>query len=403
MKSFFLEDRGAVIIIVGLLFLACIGFAVLTIDVSLWYSDQRTLQNHADAGAIGGAMALKTKGNAFVTAEATHDLNLTGCTSSNNCTIVAINTPPVSGPNVGNNQAVEVILSQPGALYLGSLFLSSAPTLSARSVAGILSSNNCITTLGTTGIGLDVKGGGSVNSPNCGIYTNSSASNAINVAGTASILIDTINVVGGINTNGGGSVTTPHGTNTGVNPVADPYSSLSVPVSSGCTQTNYSTKDTVTINPGVYCGGIKLTSKANVTMNPGTYVVQGDFDASGQSTITGTGVTIIMTQGGSLKWNAGLVANLSAPTTVGDPFKGILFYGDRNFPGITNKVNGGAAQILDGVAYFPTSSLDYAGQAASSTNNCLRLVAKDITLTGGAALGNGCNANNGGGSIALLE
>src|SRR3990167_3318517 len=123
----FRNDKGNVIILAGLLFIACIGFAALAIDVGIWYAEKRKLQLAADAGAMGGVIALNSKGQITVVPEATYDINLNGCAGSNNCTIVAINNPPATGPNTGNDKAVEVILSRPANLFLSGLFLQTQP------------------------------------------------------------------------------------------------------------------------------------------------------------------------------------------------------------------------------------------------------------------------------------
>jgi len=404
---FFKQDKGSIAIIVGLLFVACIGFAALSIDVGIWYQSQRKLQLGADAGAIGGAIALSSKGPSTVIPEATYDINLNGCSAGNNCTIV-INNPPTSGPNTGNEKSVEVKLSRPADLYLAGLFLSTGPILHARAVAGQKDSKNCLTALGTSGIVVNVKGGGVLDANNCGVYSNSSASNSINVVGGGVINAEFVKTVGDVNTAGGGVINSETGITTGASPTTDPFTSLTVPTTSGCTETNYQLNSaTATITPGTYCEGIKLVSSANLIMSPGTYVIKGSFDASGQSTITGNGVTIILTSDssgkyGTINFNAGLNATLSAPTTIGDPFQGVLFYGDRAAPSnLDHKLVGGSGQLLSGVAYFPTTNLEYGGQTTQIGNPCFRIIALTVTLVGGAGLGTGCPVN--GGPIVLFE
>lgn len=114
---YFKNEKGSVAIMVALLLTTLISFAGLAIDVGFWYHTKRQLQLTADAGAIGGALAYNTKGASTIVTEATHDLILNGCTSAKKCTITGINNPPLSGPSMGDNKAVEVILSQPGTLF----------------------------------------------------------------------------------------------------------------------------------------------------------------------------------------------------------------------------------------------------------------------------------------------
>lgn len=407
-REFFLKESGAVAIIAGLAFLVLIGFAALTIDVGTWYSERRQLQFAADAGAVGGAIALKKTGSSTINTYATKDIQLNGCTSANNCTIVAINHPPTSGTSAGNTAAVEVILSKPADTFLSQAFLSSAPTLQVRSVAGNQVTNNCLISLAPYGVGVNVKGGGSLTSPQCGIYANSSASDAVNVTGGGVITTSQISVVGGTNTAGGGTIKTTNGISTGVSPLSDPLSSVSIPSFSGCTQRNLQVNNTtMTINPGVYCGGIKLVSSAKLTMNPGIYFIdKGDFVASAQSILNASGVTVIMTSStgsnyGNVTINGGATVTMSPPST--GTTAGILFYGDRKSSGINEKFAGGASQVLSGILYFPTNNLDYRGQTTATGNPCFQIIAQNITLTGGSVFGNGCPTTSSAGNTQLLE
>ncbi|MBA3813197.1 MAG: hypothetical protein H0X26_01690 [Alphaproteobacteria bacterium] len=401
-RKFFVQEQGVVAIITGLVLVLIIGFAALAIDASIWYSQKRQLQFAADAGAVGGAIALQTTGQSTVNAYATNDININNCTGANNCTIVAINNPPASGPNAGSTKAVEVLLSQAANSYLSQLFLSN-PTLHVRAVATGTPASNCIVGLSKSGIAIDVKGGGSIVSPNCGVYSNSSAGNAVNVAGGGTITTTQVNTVGGVS---GGGITATNGIITGASPVTDPLGSLQMPSFSGCSQNNFSLNGGAqTISPGVYCGGIKLVSTANLTMSPGIYFMdRGDFSASSQSNITANGVTIIMTSStgsgyGAVKLTAGLTSNMSAPSS--GPTAGILFFGDRNSSGISENFAGGVGQILSGSLYFPTNDIKYSGKAGASGNPCFQVIANTITVVGNATLGNNCPVTTG--SIQLVE
>ena len=56
-----------------------------------------------------------------------------------------------------------------------------------------------------------------------------------------------VNVVGGIS--GASAISTVNGTNTGVRPAKDPYTSASFDSYSGCTARNFSSKKTETLSP----------------------------------------------------------------------------------------------------------------------------------------------------------
>ena len=108
----------------------------------------------------------------------------------------------------------------------------------------------------------------------------------------------------------------------GTSPMPDPYANRAPPTFSACTYPSATFDNTATITSGttfgtpltvsgttynvvftpsspttplVFCGGLNMTS-GNLYLNPGIYVMDGGgFSASGNSVITGTGVTIYVT------------------------------------------------------------------------------------------------------------
>jgi uncharacterized membrane protein len=81
--GFFLsQDGGSVIILTAFLMIVVLGFAGLAVDIGVWYSQKRTLQMAADAGATGGSFALAKTGSSTLTSYVQHDLAKNGCTSA---------------------------------------------------------------------------------------------------------------------------------------------------------------------------------------------------------------------------------------------------------------------------------------------------------------------------------
>ena len=81
-------------------------------------------------------------------------------------------------------------------------------------------------------------------------------------------------------------------------PIPDPYRFLPVPDPSTMTvqstnKTQISGGNTVTLQPGVYQGGISITGKGKVVLSPGIYYMQGGgFNWGGQGDLSGSGVMI---------------------------------------------------------------------------------------------------------------
>jgi hypothetical protein len=150
----------------------------------------------------------------------------------------------------------------------------------------------------------------------------------------------------------------------------------------------------VTLSPGLYSGGISITGNANVTFRSGTYVLAGGgLSVTGNSTLTGTGVTFYDTTGPGgykpINLTGNETANLSAPTS--GSLEGILFYQDRSIPtgSAASTITGNSSSTFDGVIYFPTTSLKFTGNSSSSGYTFL--IADTLTITGNSSMALGDN------------
>jgi hypothetical protein len=227
----------------------------------------------------------------------------------------------------------------------------------------------------------------------CSLYDNSDSTTALTVGGSAQITALSVGVVG--NLTGASNITTTQGIKTGVGVVADPYATASFPAFSGCTTQNFTGKDTVTISPGVYCGGIKLNAGANVTLNAGIYYFDGgDLTVNGGATMTGSDVTLVFTSQnktgfGTVQINGNATISLTAPKTGATA--GIVVFGDRRIPaGTAFKFNGGATQYFGGAVYIPSGAVSFSGGASTGTN-CTQLIASTVTFTGNSGFALNCN------------
>ncbi|PSJ57626.1 hypothetical protein [Pseudaminobacter soli (ex Li et al. 2025)] len=104
-------------------------------------------------------------------------------------------------------------------------------------------------------------------------------------------------------------------------------------------------------------------------------------------------MTIFLLDGSNLTINANETVNLSPPTS--GPYAGItIFQGRDNTQEL--KINGGAASKLSGFVYAPNAHIFFAGNSASGSSDCLRLVGDTIEMTGSSAIQSDCKAQLGG-------
>ena len=285
--------------------------------------------------------------------------------------------------------------------------------VTARATAAIVGAQDCIYLLDPTApSALSANGTSSITS-GCGIYVDSNSSTALTTTGTATISAPEYDVVGGVSTH---APLTPTA-NTGVSPAGDPLAGLPAPAGPPytCDYKNYSAPNgkTVTLNPGVYCGGINVKNNT-YNLNPGTYIMVGG-GLSTQDTnsyINGTGVTIYNSYGASDKGtytysginiNANSNVNLTAPTS--GTYTGILFFDDRSAPAGSDSYGGGSTAVYQGTIYAKNQAITMYGNSAVSTAYTI-VVADTMSVVGTAGFNNNYSTLSGGSplkQVALVE
>jgi Flp pilus assembly protein TadG len=433
------HDRsGTAAIIVGLLSMVLLGFAGLGTEVGYWYFAHRDLQNAADSAAMSAVAALE---NISGTPDATHRTQANaeakstvatyGFVDNQNGVIVTVNIPPSSGPYTSVANAVEVVISEPQQTYVtaalslnGSPVLGNNPTQSVRAVATpATNGNGCVVTL-DRGAVVDLFGNGNtqLNVPNCDLYINSDASDALDQVGNAVINAEAAYVTGGSSGTGHTQLNTTKGTFTGTAPINDPYANLPAPYTSpgnSCTHASPATMSggTVTVDgngrtiyspssPGgmmVFCGGGFNPSTNSVILNPGLYVFDGGNFGCNGCTITGNNVTLYLTGSGASYATMNFAGNgqlaINAPTdayVTSNPgtraLEGIAIFGDRNAPTTTSSsFSGNATATINGVIYLPTENVTFNGNGGS-TPTCAQIVTFTLVFHGNSGFANDCSA-----------
>jgi hypothetical protein len=148
--------------------------------------------------------------------------------------------------------------------------------------------------------------------------------------------------------------------------------------------------------------GLIVYSGNTVDLAPGTYWVNGDLTVpptgvlkcSTCDNVNGIGVTIILTTKTS---NIGYVAisdatfNLNAPSS--GQFSGVVLVQDANGipPSHGSKITGGPSATLNGLVYFPKSSMTFHANPSSTGPKCLVLVINWLNVDANSNLDvNGC-------------
>jgi hypothetical protein len=384
------------------LVVGCAGLATDTIQWTLW---KRQLQRAADSAAIAGVYdRVSASGStSTVSATVTHDLSL------NQHTWMGLKSgyPQVTFPadsGVSVNQ-VQVTLAIQQSLPFSSLFVSTAPMITASATAASVPSagDACVQALETNGANWGIRNNGSagIYMPDCVMYSNSPATNTALAGGNSAVTAQAVAGVGGIQASNNWNVQAyrPYSP-----PLADPFAGVTPDPSQEVCSTKtvvqggknvtsyYSLDDTTnfsTLPSGTNCfSSLSVGSNRSLTLPDGTYYINGG-DVNIQGNISCSSCTIVLTNYdqsttatiGSFQSNAGANINLTAPTS--GTYKGIAIYQDRRAidSGTTDKVNGNNASIITGALYFPKQQLDYNGTGTTDAQ-CTMFVARRVQFTG---------------------
>jgi hypothetical protein len=394
------QENGNTLMIVAASMPAVMVSLGLGVEGGMMYLLRRQAQTAADAAAISGGMEL-VRGQHETLVSAGRAASAANGFTNGGTVMVLVNNPPGQGTYTADPAAVEAVVSRPHPLLFASFFQSVDPIISARAVAKVhVAGEACVLALRTTAIrGVETSGSASVNLAGCTLAANTKSSSALYMSGSGTLYAESLWSAGGIYISGSSSTQFEQPPMEYMWSLPDPYASLSIPTGGSCTTTNASYSGaTVTINPGVYCGGMSFGSGANVTLNPGTYYVRdGNFDVKAQATVQGAGVTIILTgttasKVGAVDINGNTDVTLSAPTGTSDTYRGLVFVQQRNGT-VDSKFNGGSRTKISGGIYFPNTRVTWNGDNVYAAPDCTQIVAAVVTFTGNTTLNNaGCKA-----------
>ena len=406
--------------------IALLGFLGLALDVGYMYHHRRIMQTAADAAALAGGAEIErglttgTVQSSAQTASAAH-----GFANGTDGVVVTVHHPPVSGSYVGDNRFVEVLIERPLPIFVMRLFGHSSMRIPARAVAGMGGdSKSCIYVLDTSMESSFYARSNSQVTAACGIQIDSSHANAMDLNSSSDITAEGIGVNGGYTTESGATVTPSP--SEGTPRAGDPLPPTVLPAPTvptfgpkpsgaglppGCDYFNTLIHNqVVSVDPGVYCGGIWI-SNSTVTFNPGVYIMvgaagprvssptsecdQGSIHIASNGRLIGDGVMFYLTEtptlqptwGGSqgkyrpVIFSSSPYIDLSPSVTANDPYKGILFFNDRNTPSHyvgkclppekagdlypwTHEFESSADSNMLGILYFPNHLVRF----ESSTN-----------------------------------
>jgi hypothetical protein len=446
----FRDRTGATAAIVAIALPSLIGMSALGVETGVWFAIKLQNQSAADAAAISAGyevIAGKSNVTGVLTAAADEAARRNGYKGS----VPAVFTPYNDGI-VTNGIAVTLQQSQ-GAL-LAAMFLSGV-TIANTAVAVIEALDNpCILALGTNSTDVEIAASTQLDMPNCSVAANSISSTAIELrSSTSSVAAATLVTAGEISLQGipiDPAAPPPEFTLSspaiiGAPRVADPYASTlthafliaGMPTTPNCVS---KTSGYVTIYAGNCAisgksltdpqirlsantrisGSWRIASSQTIDLSPGTYWVTGNLTLQSHAVLKcstcdnskGVGVTIVLTAQtnkiGAMSVTSNATLALNAPNS--GPLAGFAIIQDSNGlpPGMTytfsqSTIGGMPGAILNGLVYFPNSSIIFHGAPSATGPQCLVLVVKTLNIDAASRLEAGGCSGAGLGNLPVID
>lgn len=401
------SERGSTVIMFTFAIVTMMAVLGLVVDIGWAYYRRQAAQAAADAAVMAAAAASTSSPNSFtcglngiacqdpttcgteIPNPPSNNLQVgclyaqsNGFSASNGQTVLisANTTTPAPGvPGVQVPYWITVSVNESENQTFSRILGNSLLTVGAHATASVFPApGDCIYALNGVSIGLSANGNISITTA-CGIYVDSSASNAINLVGNATVSVTgaDIDIVGGWSANSNTQISPAPVTGQAV--ALDPLSGVPEPTVGACTSSGVSLQghQTQTINPGVYCGSVSVGGQAVLTLNPGTYILKNGLSVGGGATLSGSGVTLYLTSN-TVSIAGGGIVNLTAP--ISGTYQGITIFQSRSDTSTMSLV-GGTSQFIDGAVYAAGAELDYTGGATGSSLSTM-LVANTIVFVG---------------------
>ena len=392
--TFTRSQRGNIAVMAALTAPLMIGAATLGVETGYWFFERERAQQAADLAAHAGAVVLRSGGAEKAVAATAHgEAGRHGFEGPQ--ATVAVNTPPLTGPNA-HARAVEVTIAFPIRRFFSAIF-NDAPIIgNVRAVAVFENdASACMLALDIAASGaMRFSGNADITLLNCEVMSNSIANDAVLHQGSADLVTDCVNAVGGVVLKESNLQMECAAERVGLPRAVDPYAGTPMPdLNQPCASLPSGKKgERQTVSPGPngitkFCNGLDI--KDELFFEPGVYIVEGGtFRLNAQADIAGEGVTFVMTDGAEARFNGSAEINIKAPTS--GPYVGIAIMGDPADTSVTHTFNGNATSRITGAIYTPGSAMRFLGNF-SGENGCMQLVGAKIDLSGNLKMETDCS------------
>lgn len=396
----FLRDRSANFsVIVAVVSPVLLGLAGLSLDYARLDQARSALQEAADGAALAGAneLILASSSDAQIAAVAENHAVETLIEYAD------VGEMQVKAARTASKTAVEVEITFQWTPMLAQLFddrvtpirVSARADTAGTGMACVIALMNGKSSA-KSAIRLD--NSAKLIADECSVFSNSVDAASILLKQKATMSAANICSAGGVSVPNKASVEpTPI---TDCPPTKDPLANRKPPASGACVATKLAVKKDAVLEPGTYCGGLKITNSAVVRLKPGIYVIKdGEFRVGGGAALSGENVGFFFSGADAVfRFEKQSTIDISAPKT--GPMAGLLMMED---PALTasstedteegddsvrhHKITSDDARNLLGAIYLPKSVLLVdASSSVAAESPWTAIIVGRLRLSGGPAL-----------------
>jgi hypothetical protein len=363
------------------------------VDYASLGNEKRQLQMAADGAALAAARELVVTAPNAERAQAVAEAYVAANFQGEGVVVVA--------RLAANGGGVEVDVSADPQVYFPGPIGANAGRVSANASAGTYGGGSvCMIGLSATAKStLRLTKASGVTAEGCAIYSNSGSNEGIKVEDNAVVTASFICSAGGVAARKGSQINPAAVTDCPV--IDDPLAGRAEPSVGPCTFTNYELRSgaSATLQPGVYCGGMKIQGAA--TLAAGVYIIKnGELKVDHGGSLVGEHAGFFLTGTGALiNFEKDSTIELSGPRT--GPLAGLLFFESHNVQaadgGVVpdgpppplqapkeHRIRSNNARELVGTIYLPRNRLLIDGdRPIADRSDYTVIVAREFTLAEG--------------------
>lgn len=353
------------------------GMGGLATDYALLYNKRAELQNVADAAALASAEELLVSTATASQVQSAAEQFVLANFSSARAAVAGASSLTVDAQMLASERGVKVGLSYEWTPFFAQLFDPGVTPIVVSATANLAGKGlTCVIGLmpqqPIAKSTIHLENGARLEAENCDVFSNSTHAHGIRLDPGAHIEASSICSAGGVWFRSSTSSTNPAPIED-CPKIKDPLISRPAPSVGSCDETNLVVSSDATLQPGVYCGGLRIEGSATVTLKTGVYVIKdGPLVVTDKASVVGDEVGFYLSGLNSVfSFDPDTSISLTAP--LSGPLAGLLFMESKTVPFSFNfdpwdllnlpvnvrlhRISSNNAHYLLGAIYVPKSLL----------------------------------------------